>query len=129
MAARTVDKPRAQKFEVSRHPTYNPDLAPSDFHLFGPLKEHLHGHKFANDEVMEAVQSQLKVMPKRSFFFLEGIRKLMDRWTKCAAEQGDMSKNKTQTISISTLVNKVIIKFLFFNDFHNIIIQRLPTMS
>jgi len=27
-----------------------------------------------------------------------------------------MSKNKTQTISVSTLVKKVIIKFLLFND-------------
>ena len=27
-----------------------------------------------------------------------------------------MSKNKTQTISVSTLVKKVIIKFLLFSD-------------
>ena len=27
-----------------------------------------------------------------------------------------MSKNKTKTISVSTLVKKVIIKFLLFND-------------
>jgi len=55
-----------------------------DFHLFGPMKEHLRGHKFADDdEVMGAVQSWLKATPKS--FFLEGIRKLVDRWTK----QGD----------------------------------------
>jgi len=31
-------------------------MVPSDFHLFGPTKEHLLGQKFANDdEVMEAV--------------------------------------------------------------------------
>ena len=58
-----------------------------DFHLFGPLKEHLRGQKFADDEVMEAVQSLLKAMPKS--FFLEGIRKLVDRWTKFVAKQGD----------------------------------------
>ena len=57
-AAHTVDTLRALKFEVLKHPTYSPDLAPSDFHLFGPLKEHLRGQKFADDnEVMEAVQS------------------------------------------------------------------------
>ena len=27
-----------------------------------------------------------------------------------------MSKNKTQTISVSTLVKQIIIKFLLFND-------------
>jgi len=43
-------------------------MAPSDFHLFGPMKEHLQGQKFADDdEVMEAVQSWLKATPK-SFF-------------------------------------------------------------
>jgi len=31
-------------------------MAPSDFHLFGPMKEHLWGQKFAEDDgVMEAV--------------------------------------------------------------------------
>ena len=43
-------------------------MAPSDFHLFGPMKEHLRGQKFADDdEVMEVVQSCLKATPK-SFF-------------------------------------------------------------
>ena len=63
-------------------------MAPSDFHLFGPMKEHLPGQKFADDdEVMEAVQSWLKATSKS--FFLEGIRKLVDSWTKCVAKQGD----------------------------------------
>jgi len=63
-------------------------MAPSDFHLFGPMKEHFRGQNFADDdEVMEAVQSWLKAMAKS--FFLEGIRKLVDRWTKCVAKQGD----------------------------------------
>ena len=44
--------------------------------------------QFADDnEVMEAVQSWLKATPKS--FFLEGIRKLVDRWTKCVVKQGD----------------------------------------
>jgi len=48
------------------------------------MKEHLRGQMFVDDnEVMEAVQSWLKAMPKS--FLLEGIRKLVDRWTKCVA--------------------------------------------
>ena len=63
-------------------------MAPSDFHLFGPMKEHLRGPKFADyDEVMEAVQSWLKATPIS--FFLEGMRQLVDRWTKCVAKRGD----------------------------------------
>jgi hypothetical protein len=51
------------------------------------MKEHLRGQKFADDDVMEAVQSWLKAMPKS--FFLGGIHKLVDRWTKCVAKQAD----------------------------------------
>jgi len=52
------------------------------------MKEHLRGQKFADDdEVMEAVQSWLKATPKS--FFLKVIHKLVDRWTKCVAKQGD----------------------------------------
>jgi len=86
-AAHTVDTLRALKFEVLEHPPYSPDLAPSAFHLFGPMKEHCRGQKFADDEVIEAVQSWLKATPKS--FFLEGIRNLVDRWTKCVAKQWD----------------------------------------
>ena len=87
-AAHTVDTLRALKFEVMKHPPNSPDLAPSDFHLFGPIKEHLWGQKFAGDNgVKEAVQSWLKDTPRS--FFLEGIRKLVDRWTKCVAKQGN----------------------------------------
>jgi len=63
-------------------------MAASFFHLFGPMKEHLRGQKFADDdEVMEAVQSWLKATPNS--FFLEGICKLVNRWTKCVAKKGD----------------------------------------
>jgi len=52
------------------------------------MKEHLQGQNFADVyEVMEAVQSWLKAT--KINFFLEGIRKLVDRWAKCVAKQGD----------------------------------------
>jgi histone-lysine N-methyltransferase SETMAR len=34
-----------------KHPLYSPDLAPSDFHLFGPLKKRLGGKRFADEVV------------------------------------------------------------------------------
>ncbi|GFN87507.1 caseinolytic peptidase b-like protein [Plakobranchus ocellatus] len=33
-------------WEILPHPTHSPDQAPSDFHLFGPLKRHLGGMAF-----------------------------------------------------------------------------------
>ena len=44
---------RKLKWDVLYHPPYSPDLAQSDFHLFGNLKEFLGGKKFqSTDEVI-----------------------------------------------------------------------------
>jgi len=102
-AAHTVDTLRDLKFEVLKHPPYSLDLAQSDFNLFGPMKEHLQGLKFADDEVMEAVQNWLKATPKS--FFLEGIC----RWTKCVAKQGGLCRKIRHKQSLlSTLVKKLL---------------------
>ena len=37
-AAHTVETLQKLKFEVFAHPPYSPEIAPSDYHLFGPLK-------------------------------------------------------------------------------------------
>ena len=87
-ARRTIETITDLGFEVLPHPPYSPDLAPSDFHLFGPLKEALSGRKFhSDDEVQEAVHSWLKGRPKS--FFASGIRALVGRWQKCIDKQGD----------------------------------------
>jgi len=45
---------------VLPHPSYSPDLVPSDFHLFGPLKDALRGTRFEDDEsVIHAVRTWL----------------------------------------------------------------------
>ncbi|GFO02482.1 histone-lysine N-methyltransferase SETMAR [Plakobranchus ocellatus] len=36
--------------EILPHPAHTPDLAPSDFHLFGPLKRHLGGMAFETED-------------------------------------------------------------------------------
>ena len=41
-------------WQVLSHPPYSPDLAPSDFHLFGLLKCHSSGLRFDNDEELIA---------------------------------------------------------------------------
>ena len=56
-------------FTVLEHPAYSPDLAPSDYHLFGPLKNALRGHRFTLDEgVKKAVHEWLAAQPKTFFF-------------------------------------------------------------
>jgi hypothetical protein len=41
------------QWELLEHPPYSPDLAPSDFHLFGLLKNHLSGKRFVDEEAVE----------------------------------------------------------------------------
>jgi hypothetical protein len=36
-------------WKIMIHPPYSPDLPPSDFHMFGPMKVHLGGQKFQTD--------------------------------------------------------------------------------
>jgi histone-lysine N-methyltransferase SETMAR len=48
-------------FDTLPHPPYSPDLTPSDYHMFGPLKEAMGGKKFRSDEeVHQAVQEWLR---------------------------------------------------------------------
>jgi histone-lysine N-methyltransferase SETMAR len=56
-ANQTTATLRSLKWEVLQHPPYSPDLSPSDFHLHGPLKHHLSGERFPDDDAVErAVQ-------------------------------------------------------------------------
>lgn len=74
--------------EILEHPPYSPDLAPSDFFLFGQMKSHLRGTRFSSDEELkEAVLEWLNGQNKD--FYNEGIRKLIPRWQKCITLKGD----------------------------------------
>ena len=67
-ATHTVEALQQLNFEVLEHPPYSPDLTPSDFHLFGPLKDALRGRHFASDQqVKEAVHVWLVTQPKIFF--------------------------------------------------------------
>jgi hypothetical protein len=69
-------------FEMLKYPLYNSDLAPSDRHLFGSLKDALRDGHFASDqELKEVVYVWLVIQPKT--FFSEGIKKHVDLWTEC----------------------------------------------
>jgi histone-lysine N-methyltransferase SETMAR len=76
------------RWERLEHPPYSPDLAPSDFHLFGPLKNHLGGRHFEDDNaVIQEVTRWLRRQPKD--FFAAGFQGLVKRWDKCLNVQGD----------------------------------------
>ena len=70
------------------HPAYSPDLAPSDFHLFGLLKDPLRSRRVGPESELKSVVNEVvKTMSKD--WFEEGIKKVAERWRKCIDLQGD----------------------------------------
>jgi histone-lysine N-methyltransferase SETMAR len=62
-------------WEIMNHPPYSPELAPSYFHLFGPIKVHLGGQKFQNDDGLKHSVLNLQGSQDETFHAV-GIRNL-----------------------------------------------------
>ncbi|GFN98134.1 histone-lysine N-methyltransferase SETMAR [Plakobranchus ocellatus] len=63
-------------------------LAPSDFHLFGPLKRHLGGMAFeTEDDLISELRNWFHNLDVD--FFRVGINSLLSRWQKCIDLHGD----------------------------------------
>ena len=74
--------------DILDHPPYRPELAPSDFHLFLHLKEHLAGKKFGDHgAVQEEVMAWFK--EQAADFYDSEIQKLVPRLNKCLDNAGD----------------------------------------
>jgi len=85
---KTVEHIANLGWTVLPHPPYSPDLAPSDFHLFGPMKDGLRGQHFpSNDAVVRAVKQW--ATSAGADFYECGMQALVHRWRKCIANGGD----------------------------------------
>ena len=68
------------KYELLDHPSYSPDLAPSDFYLFPNLKKFLAGKRFTyNEEAMEAVNDYFEELPENYFISTPWVELLQKR--------------------------------------------------
>lgn len=74
------------------HPPYSPDLAPSDYHLFRPLKHHIHGKKFDNYEDLKMAVDDFFTLQLPDFW-AKGISELPIRWSKVIDINGDYIVN------------------------------------
>ncbi|GFN98353.1 neuronal acetylcholine receptor subunit alpha-10 [Plakobranchus ocellatus] len=75
-------------WEILPHPAHSSDLAPSDFHLFGPLKRHLGGMAFeTEDDLISELRNWFDNLDVD--FFRVGINLLLWRWQKCIDLHGD----------------------------------------
>ena len=75
-------------FEEMRHPSYSPDLAPSDYHLFPNLKKHLRGQRFSTDDELKYATEEW-LMGQSELFYFTGMEKLRDRYNLCIDKGGD----------------------------------------
>ena len=67
---------------------HSQDLAPSDFHLFRPMKDGLRGQHFpSNDAVVRAVKQW--ATSAGADFYECGMQAFVHRWRKCIANGGD----------------------------------------
>ena len=73
---------------VLPHPSYSPDLVPSDFHLFRPMKDGLCGQHFPSNNVVIAAVKQWTTSAGADFYE-RGMQALVHRWRKCIANGGD----------------------------------------
>ena len=75
---RTIEAIISFGWTVIPHPPYSPDLPPSDYHLFGLMKEGLWGNPYGSDnEVKTAVLNWLRHQPAE--FYNTGIHALVQK--------------------------------------------------
>ena len=75
-------------WEVLPHPSYSPDVAPSDYHLFGFVKDQLRGQRYETTEAIQKAVHQCLRMAGTEFY-CRGIFKLPECWEKCVQRSGD----------------------------------------
>lgn len=81
----TLEKMR---WQVVPHPPYSPDLAPSDYHLFRSLQNHLKGKKFDDQNQLENdLKTYFTSKPEK--FYLDGIMELQRKWKRVIDANGD----------------------------------------
>jgi histone-lysine N-methyltransferase SETMAR len=85
---RTREHINKMGWTVLPHTPYSPDLAPSDFPLFGSLKYALRGTHFEEDySVTEAVRKWLRRQDKS--WYRQGIHALVPCWRKAVQVDDD----------------------------------------
>ena len=80
-----MDAVERNGYELIQHPTYSPDLAPSDF---PNLKKDIRGLHFQSDEE-DVTAFEEWVNGKDTGFFSSGLMALEQRWSKCITLEGN----------------------------------------
>ena len=80
-------------WEVLPHPSYSTDLAPSDYHLFGFVKDQLRGQRYETTEaIQKAVRQCLRMAGTE--FYCRGFSNFQNAGRNVYKEVAIMWKNK-----------------------------------
>ncbi|UYV66819.1 hypothetical protein LAZ67_4002984 [Cordylochernes scorpioides] len=95
-----VVKAALQEFEweVLQHPPYSPDLAPTDYHLFRSMSNHMRGTTFDEEEDLKTwLNNFFDTRPDD--FWRNGINKLVERWEEVgnAMEECEQREGESHT--------------------------------
>jgi [histone H3]-lysine36 N-dimethyltransferase SETMAR len=87
-SAKTMAAIKDPGLKLVPHPPYSSDLAPSNYCIFGTMKNYLWRKTYSNfQQLSTAVRKWLKMTDK--YFFAEGYQKLPGRWQKCINVKGE----------------------------------------
>ena len=87
VAKMTLAKIAELNWEIMLHPSYSPDLSPTDFHLFLSLDNHMKNRTFnIEDDLTTEVHSFFQ--SKTKDFYKNGITKSLNRWEKTIECEG-----------------------------------------
>jgi len=75
-------------WELLPHPAYSPDIAPSDYHLFRSMKNHLRNVQFQNVAQVENWVAQFFGTKSTTNFYQRGIEKLPGKWHDVVLNNG-----------------------------------------
>jgi hypothetical protein len=64
----TINTIHKLNWQVLEHPALSPDLTPSNFHLFGRLKNAIRGRRFVEDDKMKDMVHDCYVINQKTFF-------------------------------------------------------------
>ncbi|XP_075862154.1 histone-lysine N-methyltransferase SETMAR isoform X2 [Microcebus murinus] len=84
---RTLLKLQELDLETVCHPSYSPDLSPTDYHFFQALDRYLEGKIFGSQQAVENAFREF-IGTCSPGFFTAGISKLPSRWQNCVDSLG-----------------------------------------
>ena len=108
----TVATIQDMSFECLPHSPYLPDLAPGDFHVFGPLKEVMGVKSFRSDESRRCMSG---CALSQKTFFSRVIHALTKRWNTCMVRNGDCVEIRSHCVPFvfNKLRDKKYLRFSF----------------